>query len=1052
LKNFLLFYGGIRINRIRILILATLILTLCSCVGAAAEVVVHSGQSIQSAVTSAADGDTIIVEPGTYTENIVISGRENLLIRSSEGPASTVVEANTSSEANVTVFTISACENITIQGLNITGAGPDHSGVYVQGSTYCKVKDNILHDDALGVFLDSSHYAVVSNNTATKSNLAGVGRAISIEQSNYTTVSENSAFNNKYGIYIRSSRANILSRNTVNLSTSSGIVMEYATNVTLENNSLNSNGAHGIYLTYSDGNFMRNNNVFNSTNNSFEIYTSSGNEISGNIVSDDSINTLTHGIHLNTGYNNVLRNNAVSNNDYGIAMIYSNNNSVVNNTAFTNNRGIYLAYTSSINTISGNDVYSNVNGGIVLQNCSGNNIVSNTARLNNGDASYGIILGGASDNNVSYNNASGNRRGIYITSSASGNTVSGNTLNSNSGHGILLENAGSNNNLSRNTLSSNGGDGIYLLNSNNTYVLNNVAPRNSLRGIEVSTSYENVISNNTVSNNVASGIRLSLSNNNTISGNTAYNDTYGIEFNSSRNNTVSSNNITKSRTHGLFLCAQSKYNLIYNNYLNNTYNTDNNNNESTWNIANTSGTNIAGGYYLGGNFWGDPVLKDDHSQTQPDANGDGFTDTVYNGDNLVDNLPLVTVYRVLPSANFNTNVTSGLVPLTVQFTDLSQNATSISWDFGDGASSADQNTTHTYSAAGNYTVTLTASNVNGTATKTVVITATGPSIIYPVADFSTSATNGYVPLSVTFTDLSQNATSISWDVNGDGTEDSNASSFNYEYASAGTYTAKLTATNANGTNEKTATITVEEEDDDDGGSSHSSGGVGGGGGSPEPAKNVEVKEISQTFIANGKPIKFDFTKNATCVVYVGFDSKKTAGKTTTIAEQLKNKSTLVSNLTEGKVYKYFNVWVGNSGFATSTNIENPVICFKVLKSWVQDNNIDKDSITLNRYSNKTWEQLPASQLKEDSKYLYFTADVSGYSFFAITGESKASSPDESVTEIEPDDDSGNSQGNMGDTGSEAGNESGEEENNGAPGFGMVCGIVGLSAAFLYRRK
>jgi parallel beta-helix repeat protein len=40
--------------------------------------------------------------------------------------------------------------------------------------------------------------------------------------------------------------------------------------------------------------------------------------------------------------------------------------------------------------------------------------------------------------------------------------ISGNNVNSNTGHGILLENAGSNNNLSRNTISSNGGDGFTL--------------------------------------------------------------------------------------------------------------------------------------------------------------------------------------------------------------------------------------------------------------------------------------------------------------------------------------------------------------------------------------------------------------------------------------------------------------------------------------------------------------------------------------------------------------------------------------------------------------
>src|SRR5665254_21703 len=66
------------------------------------------------------------------------------------------------------------------------------------------------------------------------------------------------------------------------------------------------------------------------------------------------------------------------------------------------------------------------------------------------------------------------------------------------------------------------------------------------------------------------------------------------------------------------------------------------------------------------------------------------------------------------------------------------------------------------------------------------------------------------------------------------------------------------------------------------------------GGSPEPQSNVEAKEISQFFITSGNPVKFDFSKNATSVVYVSFDSKKTVGRTTAIAEMLRGKSTLVS--------------------------------------------------------------------------------------------------------------------------------------------------------------
>jgi len=44
-------------------------------------------------------------------------------------------------------------------------------------------------------------------------------------------------------------------------------------------------------------------------------------------------------------------------------------------------------------------------------------------------------------------------------------------------------------------------------------------------------------------------------------------------------------------------------------------------------------------------------------------------------------------------------------------------------------------------------------------------------------------------------------------------------------------------------------------------------------------------------------------KNETCVVYVSFDARKTFGKTTTIAEQLKGRSSLVSGLPSGEVLK-----------------------------------------------------------------------------------------------------------------------------------------------------
>ncbi|MDK2974301.1 MAG: hypothetical protein PWP08_672 [Methanofollis sp.] len=80
-----------------------------------------------------------------------------------------------------------------------------------------------------------------------------------------------------------------------------------------------------------------------------------------------------------------------------------------------------------------------------------------------------------------------------------------------------------------------------------------------------------------------------------------------------------------------------------------------------------------------------------------------------------------------PVANFSAAPTSGEAPLAVQFTDLSTNApTSWSWDFGDGATSDEQNPTHTYTTSGTYTVNFTVANAAGSDSevKTDCITVT----------------------------------------------------------------------------------------------------------------------------------------------------------------------------------------------------------------------------------------------------------------------------------------------------------------------------------------
>jgi len=61
--------------------------------------------------------------------------------------------------------------------------------------------------------------------------------------------------------------------------------------------------------------------------------------------------------------------------------------------------------------------------------------------------------------------------------------------------------------------------------------------------------------------------------------------------------------------------------------------------------------------------------------------------------------------EIYPTADFSATPQA---PYTFSFTDLSVNATTWLWDFGDGATSTDQHPVHTYATNGPFTVLLTA--------------------------------------------------------------------------------------------------------------------------------------------------------------------------------------------------------------------------------------------------------------------------------------------------------------------------------------------------------
>ncbi len=184
----------------------------------------------------------------------------------------------------------------------------------------------------------------------------------------------------------------------------------------------------------------------------------------------------------------------------------------------------------------------------------------------------------------------------------------------------------------------------------------------------------------------------------------------------------------------------------------------------------------------------------------------------------------ITVGQVTQiTAAFSATPTSGLAPLSVQFTDNSTasntNITSWAWDFdNDGTDDATtQNPSYTYQNAGNYSVSLTVGDGTNTdsETKTNYITV-NQGVTQLTADFTATPTSGNAPLSVQFTDNSTagdfTITSWIWDFDSDGNVDAAVRNPTYVFQNPGKYTVSLYVGDGTSTDSevKTDFITVSQ--------------------------------------------------------------------------------------------------------------------------------------------------------------------------------------------------------------------------------------------------
>ncbi|KKH47334.1 hypothetical protein EO93_12880 [Methanosarcina sp. 1.H.A.2.2] len=269
--------------------------------------------SIQAAVDAAWEGDTLLVSPGTYTENIKVN-KSISIISSSGNPEDTIVRAATPDEH---VFNVIA-DSVTISGFTVSGASEDSkAGIYLEGVSGCSLSGNVLSGSYFGILGMFNSDSNCSNNTV-ENNMCGIFSVVGENNK----LNNNSISENELGLILASDssvlRNNLISGNKYNfgaLPFIAGVIGDIDT----------SNLVDGKPIYYLVGESDR---VLDASSNAGTVYLVDCENIT---VRDQVLEHNIYGIYLYNTTNSSLVGNRVSNNDEGLTLYDSCNNSIYNN-------------------------------------------------------------------------------------------------------------------------------------------------------------------------------------------------------------------------------------------------------------------------------------------------------------------------------------------------------------------------------------------------------------------------------------------------------------------------------------------------------------------------------------------------------------------------------------------------------------------------------------------------------------------------------------------------------------------------------------------------
>jgi len=345
--------------------------------------------TIQQGIDASADGDTVLVQPGTYVENInfnghnIVLGSQFLTTGDTSYISTTIIDGD--SAGTVVIFENGEDSTTVINGFTIQN-GYDYR--YGGGGIRCyytdpKILNNIIANNVTIDFLSPGGYgggiycnhskAIIEYNTV-KFNMAewAGGGIYASDISNiylsYNNISENMGS----GIYCYASAARIF-YNYFNGNSGGGVRVRNSYNAIIHGNIITGNSSiydgGGVYCKYGGGALISNNIISNNyaegNGGGIEVYESTP-KIFNCIISDNIAEGYGGG--LNFWYSSQLMiNNSVYRNTagYGGGLCYANGSTpTIRNTIFWADTALIESHEIYTTDSLGVDIaYSNIYGG-----------------------------------------------------------------------------------------------------------------------------------------------------------------------------------------------------------------------------------------------------------------------------------------------------------------------------------------------------------------------------------------------------------------------------------------------------------------------------------------------------------------------------------------------------------------------------------------------------------------------------------------------------------------------------------------------------------------